>query len=136
VRIASTQIAPARLAERPAIIDPIVDCIVESERGAFLAAVRSAMLDRPSLIPRLGAVKVPTLFIAGTEDRLFPVDVAREQAGAIPGARFETVPGTAHQSLWESPEQVLPRLRAFIAEMEGNTGARGENLHGHRQSHI
>ena len=84
----------------------------------------------------LGAITVPTLFIAGTEDRLFPVGLAREQAGAIPGARFETVPGTAHQSLWESPEQVLPRLRAFISEIEGATGTQSENRYGHRQSQI
>ena len=135
-KIASAQLAPARVAERPALLDPIVDCIVGSERGAFLASVRSAMLDRPSLIPRLGAISVPTLFIAGTEDRLFPVGLAREQAGAIPGARFETVPGTAHQSLWESPEQVLPRLRAFISEIEGATGTQSENRYGHRQSQI
>jgi pimeloyl-ACP methyl ester carboxylesterase len=123
-KIASAQIAPARLTDRPAVIDPIVDCIVDSERGAFLAAVRSAMLDRPSLIPRLGAVNVPTLFISGTEDPLFPIEVAREQAGAIPDARFEAVAGTAHQSLWESPEQVLPRLRAFISALDGDTASR------------
>jgi 3-oxoadipate enol-lactonase len=131
-KIASAQIAPARLAERPAIIGPIVDCIVGPERGAFLAAVRSAMLDRPSLIPRLGAVKVPTLFIAGSEDRLFPTEIAREQAGAIPGARFETMPGTAHQSLWESPEQVLPLLRTFVSEVEGGARPQKESLHRHR----
>jgi 3-oxoadipate enol-lactonase len=135
-KIASAQIAPSRLRERPTVIDPIVDCIVHSQRGAFLAAVRSAMLDRPSLIPRLGAVKVPTLFISGAEDRLFPVDLAREQAAAIPGARFETVPGTAHQSLWEAPELVLPRLRAFISETQGGTGTKSENFHEHRQSQI
>lgn len=135
-KIASAQIAPARLAERPALLDPIVDCIVESVRGPFLASVRSAMLERPSLIPRLGAVTVPTLFMAGTEDRLFPVGVAREQAAAIPGGRFETVPGTAHQSLWESPEQVLPRLRAFISEIEGAAGTESENLPRHGEVQI
>ena len=82
------------------------------------------MLDGPSLIPRLGAIKVPTLFICGTEDPLFPVAVARKQAGAIPDVRFEVVPGTAHQSLWESPEHVLPRLRAFISALDGGPALR------------
>ena len=117
-KIASAQIAPARLAERPDLLDPIVDCIVRSKRGPFLAAVRSAMLDRPSLLPRLGAITVPTLFLTGAEDGLFPVEMARAQAAAIPGARFEIVSGTAHQSLWELPEQVLPRLRTFVASFE------------------
>jgi pimeloyl-ACP methyl ester carboxylesterase len=123
-KIASTQIAPALLAARPDLIDPIVDCIVRSERGPFLAAVRSAMLDRPSLVPRLGAVRVPTLFITGAEDPLLPVAVAREQAAAIPGARFEVVPGTAHQSPWESPGQVLPLVRAFLSTVEAGVDRR------------
>jgi pimeloyl-ACP methyl ester carboxylesterase len=117
-KIASAQIAPARLAEQPGLVDPIVDCIVTSERRPFLAAVRSAMLDRPSLVSRLAAIRVPTLFITGSEDGLFTVAEAREQAAAIPGARFEIVTGTAHQSLWEDPGQVVPKLRAFVSEVE------------------
>ena len=122
-KIASSQIAPTRLAERPDLIDPIVECIVRSERGPFLTAVRSAMLDRPSLIPRLGTISVPTLFITGPEDALLPVAAARAQAAAIPRARFEVVPGTAHHSLLESPEQVLPLLRAFLSDVATHLGA-------------
>ena len=119
-KIASSQIAPARLAERPELLDPIVDCIVRSPRAPFLAAVRSAMLDRPSLLPRLGAIRVPTLFLTGAEDGLYPVEVARAHAAAIPGARFQVIPGTAHQSLWESPGQVLPELRSFFRQIRAS----------------
>ena len=131
-KIATKQLAPARLAERPDLAGPIIDCITSSPRGPFLAAVRSAMLERPSLIPRLPDIRVPTLFLTGSEDDLLVLEDARQQAAAIPGARFEVVPGTAHQSLWESPGQTVAKLRAFLAEVErpagvdgGRTGASG-----------
>lgn len=31
---------------------------------------------------------------------------------------FEVVSGSSHLSIWETPEQVLPLLRAFIAEVD------------------
>ncbi len=122
-KVAEAMIAPARRAERPALLDPLVDCMLASSRGPFLTAVRSAMLDRPSLLHRLAGVRVPTLFVTGAEDRLFPVAVARQQAAAIPGGRFEVVPGSSHLSLWEAPDLVLPKLRAFLAEVENRAPA-------------
>jgi pimeloyl-ACP methyl ester carboxylesterase len=120
--VAEAMIAPARRAERPELVEPIVDCMLVSPRAPFLAAVRSAMLDRPSLVPRLGGIRVPTLFVTGENDPLFPVDAARAQAASIPDVRFEVVPGTAHLSVWEAPERVLPRLRAFLAEIGAGDG--------------
>jgi pimeloyl-ACP methyl ester carboxylesterase len=117
-KIATTQIAPARLAQRPDLVEPIIECILQSARRPFLAAVRSAMVDRPSLIPRLGDLRLPTLFISGSEDGLLPLATAQEQAAAIPNARFEVVTGTAHQSLLEDPPQVLLKLQAFLQEVE------------------
>lgn len=116
--VAEMMIAPARRAARPGLVEPVVDCMVSSDRRAFFAAVRSAMLLRPSLIPRLPEVRVPTLFVTGAQDELFPVELARTQAQAIPGARFEVVPGSSHLSVWEAPEVVLPMLRSFITSVE------------------
>jgi pimeloyl-ACP methyl ester carboxylesterase len=125
-KIATKQLAPARLAERPALAEPIIDCIINSPRRPFLAAVRSAMLERPSLIPRLADIRVPTLFLTGSEDALLALADAREQAGAIPGARFDVVTGTAHQSLWEDPGQTVAKLHAFLSEVEGPSRVEAE----------
>lgn len=45
---------------------------------------------------RLGAVRIPTLVIVGEQDPGTPVSMAREIAGAIPGARLEILPDAAH----------------------------------------
>jgi pimeloyl-ACP methyl ester carboxylesterase len=55
------------------------------------------------------------LFLAGAQDSLLPEAEARRQAAAIPGCRFVVIERSAHQSVLESPAQVLPVVRAAIA---------------------
>jgi pimeloyl-ACP methyl ester carboxylesterase len=93
----------------------IADCVRSSERRGLAVAVRSAMLDRPSLVARLPSVRVPTLFITGGADSLYPVPLARVHAEAIPGARFEVIAGSAHQSGLERPDEVNHLIDDFIA---------------------
>ena len=116
--ISEAQIAPSVRLAHPDRVEVIMDCIRASDRRGLVLAVRSAMLDRPSLLPQLPHVLVPTLFVTGAEDDLFPVDVARQQAGLIPDARFVVAEGTAHQSVWEAPDRVLPLLREFIDRVD------------------
>jgi 3-oxoadipate enol-lactonase len=79
------------------------------------AAMRSAMFERQDLVPRLPDVKTPTVFFAGTEDGIFPLDEARAQAALIPGCRFVAVERSAHQSAAERPDVVLPILEEALA---------------------
>ena len=61
---------------------------------------------------RLGAIGVPTLVTAGTRDVFTPPGMARELAGAIPGARLETFEGLAHTHHWEA----LDPFNALVEE--------------------
>jgi 3-oxoadipate enol-lactonase len=51
-------------------------------------------------------ITCPTLVIAGTEDVVTPPEVGRSLAAAIPGARFESVPGAGHIPSIDQPERV------------------------------
>lgn len=82
-------------------------------RGLF-RAVRSVMLDRPSLLPLLGGLTVPVLAIAGAEDQLWTVRRARAETATIPDLRFEVVPGTAHLSAYEDPAAVNRLVIEFL----------------------
>jgi len=114
--VASAQIAPAVREASPDRVETILDCMRTSERRGFMRVIRWSMLGRPSLVHRLPEVRVPTLFVTGSEDKMFPVEAARLQAAAIPDARFEVVDQTAHQSAWEAPQRVVPLLREFLSE--------------------
>lgn len=69
------------------------------------------------LTDRLGDIRVPTLFITGEFDEARPETVA-EFAKAVPGARFEIIPGVGHASLTRAPDLYRGILREFINEAE------------------
>jgi 3-oxoadipate enol-lactonase len=69
-------------------------------------------------LDRLGGIKALTLVIVGEQDLLTPPWVAREVAGAIPGARFETVTGdgSSHLLPLERPDDFNQLVMNFLAE--------------------
>ena len=78
--------------------------------GDFLAC------DRFDVRERLAAIRIPTLVVAGTADRLTPARYARFLAEAIPGARLVEIEAAGHFPQLEQPEPVNAAIRAFLAE--------------------
>jgi pimeloyl-ACP methyl ester carboxylesterase len=62
---------------------------------------------------RLAQIAVPTLVLAGEVDAILPPRLSRAVADAIPHARFEIMPGEAHQPFQEVPERFNGRVEAF-----------------------
>ena len=69
-------------------------------------------------LDRLAAITAPTLVVVGEQDLLTPPWIAREVAEAIPGARFETVPGAGHMTPFEKPEEFNAIVDAFLARVD------------------
>ena len=69
------------------------------------------------LTPRLGEIDVPTLFVTGEFDEARPATI-RAFAEAVPGARFEVIPGVGHASLSRAPDTYRNLLRGFLREAE------------------
>ena len=65
-------------------------------------------------LDRLGAVRVPTLVLAGDQDILTPPWAARELAAAIPGAKLQILEGGAHGFFWEIPEKTNQAVIEFL----------------------
>ncbi|KND55625.1 hypothetical protein BPUN_2300 [Candidatus Paraburkholderia kirkii] len=129
-----------RAAERDgmsAVIEPTLDrwFTPDGRRGPFIGHVRERLLrDRVSnwsatwhaialhdMLPKLGAVRVPTLVVAGECDAATPLAATRELAGAIPGARWVVLPGAPHMMQMESGAALNVALMDFLA------GARAES---------
>lgn len=72
-----------------------------------------AMRDRPDSRPLLPEVRVPTVVVVGEEDPITPPEAARVLAEGIPGARLVVVPGAAHLSPVERPDEVSQALVAW-----------------------
>jgi len=78
-----------------------------------IAAIISS-LEGLDLGPVLSRIQCPTLVLAAGEDRMFPLDRSRALAAAIPGARFEEIPGGSHAIVIEQPEEVARILLDFL----------------------
>ncbi|MEU2281499.1 alpha/beta hydrolase [Streptomyces sp. NPDC013178] len=64
-------------------------------------------------LDRLGEITAPTLVLAGELDMVAPPRLGREVAERIPDARFEILPGEAHQPFQEVPDLFNTRVDAF-----------------------
>ena len=63
------------------------------------------------------AITVPTLLVAGAEDKLKPPEWADEVCALIPGSRQEVVPGAGHCPQIEAVDATLPILLEFAAAL-------------------
>ena len=101
---------------RPERAGAIREMFRSLDRTNICRAARSAMLDRPSLLPILPSLALPVLVIVGSDDGLVPLERARAEAGQIPDSRFEVVNGTAHLSAYEAPDTVNDLVRPFLEQ--------------------
>jgi pimeloyl-ACP methyl ester carboxylesterase len=92
--------------------------IVDIARAGPIVIVRAArQLLGSDLSPRLAAIRAPTLVVWGEDDALIPPSQGRRLAGAIPGARFVSIPGAGHAPMWERPDLFDSLLLDFLGAM-------------------
>lgn len=88
------------------------------QRRAFAVQTALGIEESPrvdDLLPRARELRCPTLVAVGEHDIPEMHAIARALAEAIPGARFELVPGTAHLPSLEDPEATGPLIERFLA---------------------
>ena len=84
-------------------------------RAASLIAGIEALRDRPDRTGELGAIRVPTLAIRGSDDQVTPAADMQQMAAAIADATFVSIPGAGHLSNIEAPEAFERALMPFLA---------------------
>lgn len=77
-------------------------------------AATCATLRDADLREKIGAIALPTLFVAGEQDLAMPVVQVQAAAGAVAGARFEIFPGVGHIPSIEAPEKLANLLEEFF----------------------
>ena len=64
----------------------------------------------------LGDYAIPTLMVAGAQDRIFPLAVLKEVSQVIPGAQLHIVESAGHSPYFETAAEFNSVVGAFIAE--------------------
>jgi pimeloyl-ACP methyl ester carboxylesterase len=68
----------------------------------------------PKLKARLHRIRVPTLLMWGTADRILSQPYGEAYCAAIPGARFEPIERAGHFPHLEQPAEFARRIFAFV----------------------
>ncbi len=63
---------------------------------------------------RLGSLRMPTLVIHGTADRMIPFENGQMIARLIEGARLTLLDGAGHMFFWEIPERAAELVSQFV----------------------
>jgi 3-oxoadipate enol-lactonase len=72
-----------------------------------------------------GALRVPTLIMCGSRDRVTPLALSRELHATIAGSRLEIVDGPGHMLLIEAAGVVNRAIAAFAREIGGRSAPAG-----------
>ena len=78
------------------------------------ARQQQANIGRIDSRPFLKDIRCPTLVVAGAEDQIMPVELLRELAEGIPGARLEIIEDCGHMAPLEKPQEVAALLRDWL----------------------
>jgi pimeloyl-ACP methyl ester carboxylesterase len=73
-----------------------------------------AIMSRTDTTPFLPKIKIPTLVLVGSFDKLTPPPVMRVMADKINGSEFGVIPHAGHMSPLENPEAVNDLIKGFL----------------------
>lgn len=88
---------------------------VQQSNGRTMAVLAGRAMSDPTLLGRLGAVRVPTLVVFGESDGIVTPAYGRAVAAAVPGAEFHVVPAAGHLPHLEAPAATWAVLDPFLA---------------------
>ncbi len=80
--------------------------------GDYLALLR--MVAETDVTPVLPAISVPTLVLHRVHERVVPLQLARDMAARIPGAKFVEMPGTDHMAWSQNVDELVDEIEEFL----------------------
>jgi 3-oxoadipate enol-lactonase len=117
---ADQQIVPLYFTENTYATQPeLVERFVRTVNGFprdGLARAALAVVKRRDILPRLGAIRAPTLVLCGREDRATEPVHSEHIARSIAGAKLVMIEGAGHISALEQPKAVNEALVPFVAK--------------------
>lgn len=105
---------PETRATQPGVLRAFHDHLHQANGHALALSVSSVLLEREDLASRMNLISVPTLFIAGEHDDMYPMESLRQAAARLPKGQFVALP-TAHISSVDAPEATVKAIDAFLS---------------------
>ncbi|KDE59191.1 3-oxoadipate enol-lactone hydrolase [Halostagnicola sp. A56] len=100
----------------PHLVDRIIEWRLEQDAPEPAVEAQAGAVRSFDIADRLDQIRVPTLVVHGTADRVIPVENARLLETKIPDATLETVEGGSHCVFIEASDAVNDHLRSFLRD--------------------
>ena len=109
-------LSPRTYAERPDLVELIVQRLAENPHPATLAGLtrQAEACWAHDTLDRLGQIHCPTLITVGAEDIFVPLRFSRVLQERIPGAELLVIEGGGHGYLWEQADVFNAACLAFL----------------------
>ncbi len=98
----------------PHLMDRIIEWRLEQDASTPAAEAQTAAVFGFDASDRLDSIRLPTLVMHGTDDRVVPFSNGTLLAEKLPNATFERIEGGAHCIFIENAEQVNAALLSFL----------------------
>ena len=103
------------IARQPAAVSAVLDMLLGTDpQGYAGCAAAIADLDLAPLAPALGAIKAPTLVLAGAEDPAAPPWQGARTALGITDSRLTVIRGTSHLAPYQTPGPVTAAILGHL----------------------
>ncbi|PCR92790.1 alpha/beta fold hydrolase [Natrinema ejinorense] len=102
----------------PHLMDRILEWRLEQDADDPAREAQAAAVQNFDVSDRLDGIRVPTLILHGTADRVVPVENAGLLAEKITDSRVELVEGGSHLFFIENDDEVNGELVAFLDEQD------------------
>jgi len=103
----------------PMVRSEVVETMAKIDPAAYRIGAEAVWLADQR--DRAGAVRVPTLVLCGTEDKITPPALSRELTHLIPGARFVPIERAGHIANLERRDKFNRLVNAFIRGLDSPT---------------
>ena len=102
--------------QEPERVSEIVDDRLEGDAEPKGREAQAAAVAAFDVSDRLDEIRVPTLVLHGTDDRVLPVENANLLSDGIDDVTVEQIDGGSHLFFIEDPDRINPRIRDFLGE--------------------
>ena len=103
------------IARQPAAVSAVLDMLLGTDPGGYAGCAEAiADLDLDPLAPALGAIKAPTLVLAGAEDPAAPPWQGARTALGITDSRLTVIRGTSHLAPYQTPGPVTAAILGHL----------------------
>jgi 3-oxoadipate enol-lactonase len=100
----------------PAVRSEVVETMARIDPAAYRIGADAVW--RADQADRAANIKVPTLVVCGTEDKVTPPSLSTALTALIPGARYEPIAGAGHISNLERADEFNRLVEEFILGLD------------------